>query len=261
LIVRPSLDVAALGEAVFLCPPARVPLLIERGVVIKESPAESPETPLAAEGLQRLIAMCPALAGMAASGAWRSAGAAGLPEEGAYLRALNAYVDAFAPQRSQEARAARLRLGLRLTQEAVAAAARLPRLFTLARIAGDLGETGTATAALTRIGEVLTGGGSFAFDEPFLPPDPAFDGAFPAERLSDWVVAGVFQTRERLSPPGGEEPHAALHRLTTLATRSFHDEILARRLENLRRRLDRTGGERGLPRGRRADGVTVEDWS
>lgn len=117
---------------------------------------------------------------------------------GRYLQGLAAYFAAHTPMHAAPAaRLARLQRAFAEVQASCDQAETFPRLQSLARIAWEIGQRGTAVSTLDRlVGMGMRGLGST--DEPFVPVSPRFDAIDPGGSFAKWMLAACVEQREKL---------------------------------------------------------------
>jgi len=118
------------------------------------------------------------------------------------------------------------------------------RLAALARVARDHGARSLSVLALRHVTERLVNERSVDSAEPFLSPEPRFDGQAPEDRTADWALAACLEAFERLASFSSfYTGRRAEPRLSLIRSLGFGSAEMARRLELTRLRFDVLGSK------------------
>lgn len=152
--------------------------------------------------------------------------------------ALACYAEAHDETLGANARVAALEASFKRMATACECATRPSRLLTVARVAADLGQRMIAVQALDAVLRALEDGTPFAFDEPFLSPNPRFDFVDPQDKLESWGLASLVEQLELLSHYSSfYTGEASLPRLTYFRDLGFAGPQMERRLALVQARL------------------------
>jgi FkbM family methyltransferase len=173
----------------------------------------------------------------------RSGARSGAPGRDALIAALDEHARSRDPSLDVASRFCALDASLqRLLALCSRDASRL-RLATLARVAREHGARSVAVAGLQQLTQRLAARSPLDTHEPYLSPEPRFDGMEQADDDADRLLAATLEAFERLgsfssfySGPRGEP------RLALIETLGFGSAEMGRRLELTRRRLAASPG-------------------
>lgn len=160
------------------------------------------------------------------------------PDARLYHAALDAWVNAFQAtkpaKRYQQLSSAFFRLSSMLDEQTS-----LPRLFTLARIAADLGQRAAAVNILNRLIIQFGQSGAFPIHEPFLALSPVAESIHPNGKIANWALAQALAERERLQAFSSYFTAAeSLPALETIEQLQYPDPEMHRRLHLIRQLQD-----------------------
>jgi protein O-GlcNAc transferase len=106
-----------------------------------------------------------------------------------------------------------------------------PRVCTRVRIMRSMGRRISALAAIDSLPKLLGESGLRDFTEPFVPLNPEFEQLDPADRLGDWMVASILETRRVLQHYSSYfNPRDALDLLKRAAPLGFQQESINHRI-------------------------------
>jgi protein O-GlcNAc transferase len=221
----------------FCCKADRAAALAVRGVLLRASDVSGPEVFDQSAGYhwRRALAHLPYAASFVP--AWEEAETAA--NGGEIIRALALYARSRDPAESLANRFGALEAGYASLKELCAREPTRLRLASLARVAHDFGDRGSAVNALARLLAFIQQSGVDP-SEPFLAPLERFDSIAPEPNAAQWLVAAVLEQlelREQFSSfyagPNARE------RLEDIRALGFGSPEMSRRLNLVERRLYR----------------------
>jgi hypothetical protein len=179
----------------FCCKSDRAAALAARGLLLRASDACGPEVFDRNAGYhwRRALAHLPYAASFVP--AWEEAETAA--NSGGIIRALSLYARSRDSAESLANRFGALEAAYSSLNELSAGEPTRLRLASLARVAHDFGDRGSAVNALTRLLALIHKNGVDP-SEPFLAPFERFDSIAPEPNAAHWLVAAVLEQLEHL---------------------------------------------------------------
>ncbi|HHQ14902.1 MAG TPA: FkbM family methyltransferase, partial [Chromatiales bacterium] len=217
----------------FACKPERANALAEQGLLVENIPVAGGWDESA--DWENVLAGLPY--GRILADQWRK-----VPEDDAEREEVEQALALYAVSRNTSLppaeRIAALETGYQELHELTRTAPARLRLASLARMASDYGARKTAVDALRQLCASIAGNRNTDLSEPFLIPEPRYEGLEPGPDLDHWVFIAILEALERLhafsSYYTGQDARA---RLELICASGFASAEMHRRLDLVNRRF------------------------